>query len=307
MEPSQIHEIHRKYSEMATRYQKLYLNLILVQLALTALIATLALVLTLGVERTWRNATFGIVALAFLLSIAVQSYSFWAKVERKWFICRAVAESMKAISWRYCTRAGEFQGDDGPADSTLVYSLQQVEKEARNQVALQFPPATRSMEVHSDLKTLREQVWQQRREEYLAYRLDDQIAWYEHRTYLNSRNAKILSGTIVTTQVSGVAMAFYFLLLGFDLTPHVALVVTIIASLLAWTQTRQYAELVEPYRTASTELRNIRDRVGRAGDESEFTACIVESELAISREHSSWLARHGIPMKPRATGERVNR
>ena len=301
MEPPQIDQIHRMYSDKAKRYQKLYVGLILIQLTLTTLIGALALVLTFGIQPVWRKAAFVIVASAFLLSILVQSYSSLAKVGRKWFICRAVAESMKAISWRYCTRAGEFQGSDEDADLAFVHSLQELEQGARNRVPLKSPPVIRNIEVPFDFRNLRGQGWEQRREAYLAYRMDDQISWYEHRADRSSRNAKFFSGTVVTTQVLGVAMALYFLLLGFDVTPFVALVVTLIASLLAWMQTRQYAELVEPYRVAYTELRNLRDRVRRARDESEFSSDVVESELAISREHSSWLARRGIQVKPRAT------
>jgi hypothetical protein len=72
---------------------------------------------------------------------------------------------------------------------------------------------------------------------------------------------------------------------------------TLAASVVAWSQAKNFDELRESYRMAHDELCEIRDeQVLPAQTEAAFLDAVVNSEGAISREHTMWAARSGSPV-----------
>ena len=75
-----------------------------------------------------------VVAVLFFLSIFVRLYTGSARLDRKWFTYRAVAESMKTLSWQYAMGTGEFPLESNNADSDFRQRLSDVERGSS------FPP-----------------------------------------------------------------------------------------------------------------------------------------------------------------------
>ena len=63
------------------------------------------------------------------------------------------------------------------------------------------------------------------------------------------------------------------------------------AAAAAWTQMRQHRTLAAAYGLAAQELTLSRPLLEHVDDEAEWSRAVADAEDAISREHTTWLAR----------------
>ncbi|CDT24816.1 conserved hypothetical protein [Sphingobacterium sp. PM2-P1-29] len=66
---------------------------------------------------------------------------------------------------------------------------------------------------------------------------------------------------------------------------------TIAASGFSWLQVKKYQENKEAYTTANSELNLIKAEGNRDLSDNEFSEYVLDSENAMSREHTMWLAQ----------------
>ena len=71
----------------------------------------------------------------------------------------------------------------------------------------------------------------------------------------------------------------------------VGLLTTISASALSWLQLKQHQELKQAYTTATQELNFIVTLTDQLTTEDSFSKFVLDSENAVSREHTLWLAQ----------------
>ena len=96
-----------------------FMRLSQAELVLAILTATLAIVFLLGDSFLWETTDRArgwervALAVAVILSFVVKIGSRLRQYDAQWFESRAVAETVKSMSWRYVTRADPFQGDGG--------------------------------------------------------------------------------------------------------------------------------------------------------------------------------------------------
>lgn len=69
------------------------------------------------------------------------------------------------------------------------------------------------------------------------------------------------------------------------------LLTTIASSFIAWLQVKQHQELSQSYSIAAQELGLILEQGQHIHTEEDFCAFVSDSENAISREHTLWVAR----------------
>jgi hypothetical protein len=285
------------YSLSSAKAQSNHVRVVLAELVLTLLIAAIALSFAAAPSSPALPVGFSTVLMLFVLGVILRLYEASAQLDRRWYAYRAVAESIKTLSWRYSTGAGEFPLGDPEAERGLRERLSEVESHSR----FQAYPETLSKDVDasipSSMTQLRAKPWSQRREIYLRERVDDQIRWYQSKAQKNDRRNKTLSSAGVGLQVTGILLAIALLAERAEATlgiEFVAFVAVLVSSLIAWSQARQYSELVEPYQNARIELDNLKAEIGVSSSESQFLELVTQTELAISREHTSWLAKRGV-------------
>ena len=63
------------------------------------------------------------------------------------------------------------------------------------------------------------------------------------------------------------------------------------SALVAWLQVRQHEELAQSYAVAALELGFIEEQAEHVAGDPSFSAFVGDSENAISREHTLWIAR----------------
>lgn len=71
----------------------------------------------------------------------------------------------------------------------------------------------------------------------------------------------------------------------------VGLFTTLSAASLSWLQVKRHQELKQAYTTTSNELNMILSLADNINNENDFSKFVLDSENAVSREHTLWLAQ----------------
>jgi hypothetical protein len=229
-------------------------------------------------------------AVAFLLALACTLIRGLTRPEGSWYAGRAAAESARTLGWRYAVGGAPFPVDEPEPDidERFLERLREIVEQLAD-TALSGPDST-AHEITPAMRAVRRQDLATRRLVYKRDRIADQLRWYERRTRTHAASANRWTGVAVTSSALGViAAAFRFFLVDVDLLGVLA---ACASAAIAWNQLNQHRNLVTAYAVTARELSIIRDRVDHVPDR-DWARFVSDSEEAISREHTMWLARHG--------------
>lgn len=226
-------------------------------------------------------------ALAFVCALVIELSVTGSRPDSGWYVGRALAESVKTLTWRYAVGASPFALSRSDADDEFVARLRALHDDLPNIRLL----ATTAPAITDRMRSLRTSALAERQRTYLDYRVIDQQNWYASKAEYHRRRASIYRTTMLILEVAGVAgaLAKALDLVSFDLAGIVAAAVSGAA---AWTATRQHSATATAYVVASHELGVIRDLLDRELDEKQWSSAVVDAEAAISREHTMWRANH---------------
>jgi hypothetical protein len=73
----------------------------------------------------------------------------------------------------------------------------------------------------------------------------------------------------------------------------ISVLAAVSAAATAWTQLGRHDELAKSYGLAAHELMVLHSRLELADSEEAFRQGVEETESAISREHTMWMAKRG--------------
>jgi hypothetical protein len=293
----ELPSVRTPFSVSSKVAQNRYQNLVLAEIALVVAIASVAAAVVVAPSNSTFPVALAVVAVLFFFTILVRLYTGSARLDRKWFTYRAVAESMKTLSWQFAMGTGEFPLESNSADSDFRERLGDVERGSSFPPFPSTVPGISGPTIPHSMLELRSRPWTERRTIYVSDRVDDQIKWYLKAGKRNSSLSTRYSWLVLALQIAGVVIAFAILTqrasaeLGIV---AVALIAVLIPSFIAWTQVKQYSELVEPYLATHAELKELREKIIGATTELAFLEEVDQTELAISREHTTWLAKRGI-------------
>jgi hypothetical protein len=236
----------------------------------------------------WPCAVLQVCVLLGALGCSVYLYA--RRPDRYWYAGRAVAESIKTLTWRFVSRAEPFDGDDPPAQAHFRQTLKAV-IEQNQEVAEQLVSHLDGQQISEAMKTMRDASQEDRRRTYLDERVTEQLGWYAGKARSNRQAASALFAALIL--VNAAAVVFAIARIEFPVArfwPTDALV-TLAASLLGWMQAKRYSGLAASYALAAHEISLIREQAGGIVTEAELSAFIGDSENAFSREHTQWVAR----------------
>lgn len=284
------------YDASAINAQRSHFRLILLELSSAVVISVLSLIIVISQHDTISRFGFSVIFFLFLLGIILQLQATKKQFERKWFAFRAVAESIKSLAWQYAMVCGDFSERNHDANELLLQRI----KCAKEAFQINPDPKTIPIGVLNEIKKsileARKAGWQNKRNIYMKERLEDQITWYTNKAKINKQRSELYDRIVIVLQTVGIAISLVFLFIRpmVNGAPALALTVTLIASVIGWSRSKQHAELVEPYQNTARELNDIRQEIELADTEAEFRRLVDEAEHAISREHSMWLAKRGL-------------
>lgn len=230
----------------------------------------------------WAAAAFFAAALGVGLANAAR------RPEQRWYQGRAGAESVKTLAWRYAVGGEPFGlGAANPdklfADrvGAVVSRLQHIEltPDAGEQISQKM----REMRA-SDLTT--------RKAMYRAGRIADQQGWYTRRAREHSCQGTRLAILVSAASAVGVAAGVLRATgkLDFDL---MGIMAALAATLTAVTELKQHRTNASAYALAAQELGLTAVLLDSVEDDEAWAQFVSDTEDAVSREHTMWLARHG--------------
>jgi hypothetical protein len=254
-----------------------------------AVLAAISAAATIEVGSRGIDAAAIVTTLAFVGVLVVDVFELQTRPGVGWYQGRALAESVKTLSWRYAVGGAPFSVELAPQEAEDRF-LRRLEALLRDLPTVVTVPS-RAAAISQAMRELRTKDLAERRTTYLAGRVRDQQDWYVNRARQHGRRANRLQTAGLLLEVLGVAAALCEVLriVTFDLAGIIA---AMIAALAAWIAGKQYRANATAYTLASHELAIIHTRLEQPVPEAEWSELVADAEGAVSREHTTWRASH---------------
>ncbi len=277
--------LHDSFDACSTRYQRRFLRL-----TRTALVATVFAAVAGAISIDDGPDWAAVVALLALLAAGgCRLVLLQERPERLWYDARAGAESVKTLAWQYAVGGGPFPCgiDDDGLRRGLVERFRSLIDEGRG---LRLAPGSATRDITDWMTFVRTSPLEQRRDVYVRHRLLDQIAWYGAAAAGNDNAARRWASITLAIQAIGITAAVLRVTgtLRFDL---IGIAAAAAAAAIAWLESKDHSGLAEAYATTAHELTLVRDDLPETPGEERWATFVADAESAISREHTSWLAR----------------
>lgn len=228
----------------------------------------------------------------------------WAMRARQydkiWFDGRAVAESVKTITWRFMMRAQPFH-EDSSAENLFLADLKEI-REARPHLWQHLAAA---MDVDGSaitdfMKSKRSASLEERRDFYTSSRIRLQKAWYAGKAKSNAHSGTSWFWALTALQVVIVILAIVQAASGGLRINLIPIFTTCAAVMAAWSQMKRHDELAQSYAIAAQELEEIEAIASNQASEDAFSQLVEQAENSISREHTMWSARRDVRLSKTA-------
>lgn len=277
--------------EASKRAQNYYVRLMATNLIVGVVAAGLTIY---NFEQLEPKLSIYIISLVLLISsigltIAIKYFKF----EDLWYQARALAESAKTLTWRYMTGAENFELELASFDvvAKLNNDLQDLTNQFPELMKFMKIDILRRFPITSEMGRIRGLHWRDRLDVYIKDRIIDQINWYSNKAEYNKKKKESWLRVTILFQVFSVIGCIFLIIYPTTSWNLVGLFTTITGACLAWLELKQYQALVQAYKTAAWELTQIRSLGTSIADKSEFERYVLDSENAISREHTMWLVQ----------------
>ncbi len=291
----QLPALYQSANAASVDAQRRYLRLVRADLTLIVLGAALTAVSVVTEDVRSVLAILGAVVLVggvvFTVVISAVHYN------RNWFAARAVAESVKTVSWRYMMCAEPYVQAMPLSDVEELFCrrLNEVLREKSVIAGVLGGEQATGGQITDTMRALRGTSLPDRMKVYLRDRIKDQRDWYAVKSKGNAMSStRWIIGTAFV-QMLGVVGAIA--LVRYPTLPvnPASVFSALAAALLAWLQVKQHQELAHSYGLAAHELGLIETRALHVSEEAQFAAFVADAENAISREHTMWTARRDVP------------
>lgn len=270
--------------------QNSYANIVKADLICVVLGTLLSTLSTTDLDiQTWLAVLGAILfVIAFFLSLALK----FTRFERTWYGARAVAESVKSLSWKYITGAKPFRYSTS-ADMEFTNRLSQMLMEKKN-LAYDFgADANQKDQITQSMRDMRAAAFETRKRTYLQERIAKQRIWYANKANTCRQNEKVYFRWALAGQFAGLVAAL--ILIKYPSVPNLTGVFSSIAvALFTWMQIRKFQELAQAYALTAQELGLVEAQASQVNTDEELSDFVDSAETAISREHTMWIARREI-------------
>lgn len=255
------------------------------------LLLVIAAILSIVSIPHWTVAALQLLALLGALGCSI--YLFSIRPDKFWYAGRAVAESIKTVTWRYVCRAEPFHGDDANARNIFRETLKAVVEQNRE--------LCQSLSEHLDgaqitvvMEQMRGRSLEERKATYASDRIGNQLSWYAKKAAFNRCMSKgFFWALIATNSVAVVCAALRIAIVDQPFWPTDVFVAAA-ASLLSWMQAKRFSELAASYALAAHEISLIKEQSLLSDTDDKFSLFVGDAENAFSREHTQWVARKDV-------------
>ncbi|MDJ0734729.1 MAG: DUF4231 domain-containing protein [Nostocaceae cyanobacterium] len=216
-----------------------------------------------------------------------------SKLERIWFSARAVAESIKSLSWRYMIGSEPFPSflNDQELDETFIEEINKVLRQKQDIASELSTDVSTMPQISEKMREIRALSVSERRNIYLEYRIKKQRNWYSTKaTYNRKARTKWFNAIIVCQALSIIAAILHAIpsKLPVNGTGFFAGLAT---AFLSWLQIKRHQDLSQSYALAAQELGFIESLGHHITLDEKLSNFVAQAEKAISREHTLWIVK----------------
>lgn len=233
--------------------------------------------------------TLVLYSIMLAVSILASLYAQFGNSDRNWYEGRAMAESIKSLTWRYIMKATPYNRIN--SEKRFTSDLRNLIKQKKLFAGSLSGESLRQPLITLKMNEARTLPLKGRKELYINYRLEDQRNWYATKSDQNRTYSLFLTIGVVVAQLIAWTIAAYALFMQLDYINALGFFITIGAVLIGWSQMKQNKTLAESYSIACQELNIIIQDANSISSVDKFSQFVVDAEKAISREHTLWLAR----------------
>lgn len=230
-----------------------------------------------------------ILFVAFVLSLVIKT----RKYEDVWYRGRALAESVKTLTWRFMMKSEYFENSLTKEDveRRFVDRIKKIRDEFSDINSFLNASDIRKEIITPKMLEVRSLNLQERKVFYLRNRIDNQIDWYTSKADTNKTKYERWFWAVIIMQFLAIISIVYLILYPNTEFNLVGIFTTLSASFFSWLQLKKYQENKEAYNTAMSELNLIKNEAKYITEEDVFSKFVLDSENAMSREHTMWLAQ----------------
>jgi hypothetical protein len=213
--------------------------------------------------------------------------------EADWYRGRALAESVKTLSWRYmmCAEPYSHGLPPGEADRKLIQELSALLKVDRGLSKGLNLLGDDGLQIADKMREVRSSDVGSRKSFYLNLRLKDQKRWYSRSADRAHKWLTRCRWTLVGIQLCLVLTAISTLPWPRQPFSAVGLMSALAASVIAWQHMNEFGGLAVAYNLTAHELAGQESLIGPVDTNKSLEDFVLNAERAISREHTLWRAR----------------
>ncbi len=240
MQEQDFPALYRSADDLSLKSQKHFFRALRVHLVTLVVAAILSIV---SIPH-WSVAAAQLLALLGALGCSI--YLFAMRPDRFWYAGRAVAESIKTITWRYVCRAEPFQGDDASARNDFRQTLKQIVEQNR-EVCQSLTEHLDGQQFTPVMEQMRARPLEERRETYADCRIKDQLTWYAKKAAFNRRMSRYFFWALIGVNTVAVVCAVLRMVYVDQPFWPTDVFVAMAASVLSWMQAKRFSELAASY------------------------------------------------------------
>jgi hypothetical protein len=227
-------------------------------------------------------------ALLFLVTLGILIFLKTSKPDDIWYNGRAVAESVKTLSWKWMMKADPFH-EDNNAEADFVVDLNKVLNQNQSLSAVLNSIEGAKEPITDIMRSVRSQSFDDQKTLYKNQRIDNQSDWYTKKANFNKKKASIWFVVSVILHGSAIIMLMYRIY-DSSVSLPVEVIATAASAVLTWIQAKKHNELSSSYSLAAHEIGFIKSE-WQSVTKVNFSDFVINTENAFSREHTQWIAR----------------
>jgi len=272
----------------AVKKQRAYYGVLLLQLGLFLLFA----ILTLFAKGNPALILIQIITLTTIFAIAI--YLLVSKSMAQWYSFRALAESVKTLSWRFMTKTSPFtEADEEKARAEFDARLTELctqDPELKTVLGM-WEADPRLRLIPQKMVDLRDTTSEQRWELYRTWRVHDQFQWYQRKSLRNKRRYLAFTAAYVLSLFFAIILLILNYVIASNVTLPFDVLVTLASAFLTWIQAKRFSELASTYHQTSREIEHLALYEPPEITDAALSEFVQNTENAFSREHTTWFAR----------------
>ena len=287
MEEQDFPALYRSADKLSLDSQKHFFCILMIHLVVLIAAAVLSAV------NITEKLVYVLQLLALIAALGCSVYLWGVRPDRYWYAGRAVAESVKTITWRYVSRAEPFQTEDMIAKNDFKQSLRMI-FEQNQDVCSKLIDYANQEQFTVVMQEMRSSSLDNRKNNYCEKRIRDQREWYAKKAAFNKKKANLFFWGLIIANFIGVVLA---ILKVAEINPiylPVDVIIALAASLLSWIQAKRFTELSASYALTAHEIGFINEQIATINSEDDFSKFVGDAENAFSREHTQCAARRDV-------------